>query len=80
MGSVVGCFACDLSSGRLEQPGGVLHRTSHWSVTHCVGPLGLGTLIVKPNRHVLHLADLREEESRELGPLPALTSSVVNAA
>lgn len=27
-----------------------IHETTHWLVEHCVGPLGLGTLIVKPRR------------------------------
>jgi diadenosine tetraphosphate (Ap4A) HIT family hydrolase len=29
----------------------------------------VGTLVVKPVRHVVHLADLNETESAELGPL-----------
>lgn len=36
---------------------------------HCIGPLGLGTLIVKPERHITALADLTDEEATELGPL-----------
>lgn len=36
---------------------------------HCVGPLGVGTLIVKPIRHCLSLANLTSAESAELGPL-----------
>jgi diadenosine tetraphosphate (Ap4A) HIT family hydrolase len=46
-------------------------------VEHCVGPLGVGTLIVKPNRHVLAVGDLRPEEQAELGPLLAHVSRVV---
>jgi diadenosine tetraphosphate (Ap4A) HIT family hydrolase len=64
-----GCLACDLSEGRLPLPGGVIHETRHWIVEHCVGPLGLGTLVVKPRRHVVHVADLDEDEASELGPL-----------
>ena len=36
---------------------------------HCVGPLGVGSLVVKPLRHVLHVADLDPRESAEMGPL-----------
>ena len=36
---------------------------------HCVGPLGVGSLVVKPLRHVVHLADLNAQESAEMGPL-----------
>jgi diadenosine tetraphosphate (Ap4A) HIT family hydrolase len=70
------CLACDLASGRVPLPGGVLHRTSGWCVEHCVGPLGLGALIVKPLRHVTAVADLSEAEALELGPLLRLSSAV----
>ncbi len=46
---IVGCFVCDLSHGRVHLPGGSIHRTDHWVVEHCAGPLGVGTLIVKPS-------------------------------
>lgn len=64
-----GCLACDLSSGRRPLPGGRIHETDHWLVEHCDGPLGLGTLIVKPARHVTALAELSDAEAAELGPL-----------
>ena len=59
------CLACDLASGRLPLPGGLIHRTGGWLVEHCVGPLGLGTLIVKPGRHVTAVADLTQGEAAE---------------
>ncbi len=64
-----GCLACDLAAGRLPLPAGLIHRTDSWLVEHCVGPLGLGTLIVKPERHVTTVADLSPTEAAELGPL-----------
>jgi ATP adenylyltransferase len=64
-----GCLACDLAEGRVPLPGGPLLDAGRWLVEHCVGPLGVGTLVVKPRRHVLHVADLDEHESAELGPL-----------
>ena len=63
------CIACDLAQDRRPLPGGRIHRTESWLVEHCVGPLGLGTLIVKPERHVTAVADLSEAEAAELGPL-----------
>jgi diadenosine tetraphosphate (Ap4A) HIT family hydrolase len=42
-----------------------------------VGPLGVGTLVVKPERHVLRVADLTEAEAAELGPLLAQTAGVI---
>ena len=47
----------------------MIAETAHWIVEHTVGPLPLGTLIVKPRRHVAHVADLDEAEAHELGPL-----------
>ena len=64
-----GCMACELSLGERHLPGGRIYRTRFWLVEHCIGPLGLGTLVVKPERHVTAVADLSEEEAFELGPL-----------
>lgn len=70
------CPACDLASGRVPLPGGRIHRTGHWLVEHCVGPLGVGTLLVKPERHVTAVADLSDAEAAELGPLLRDTARV----
>ena len=70
------CMACDLADGHLPLPGGRLHETTFWLVEHCVGPLGLGTLIVKPRRHVTSVGDLTEDEAAELGPLLRAASAV----
>jgi len=70
-------MACRLTTGELEVPGGCIHQTDHWRVEHCIGPLGVGTLIVKPRRHVLYVADLTDEEAEELGPLLRQTAKVV---
>ncbi|GAA0333909.1 hypothetical protein NE235_13825 [Actinoallomurus spadix] len=72
-----GCIACELSSGVRPLPGGRLHESAGWVVEHCVGPLGVGTLVVKPLRHVLHVADLDETESAALGPLLRRTAAAV---
>ncbi|MDJ0789967.1 MAG: hypothetical protein QNK05_24485, partial [Myxococcota bacterium] len=77
MSDVEGCIACDLMAGRADRPGGLVHETRGWVVEHCVGPLGVGTLLVKPRRHCLHVGDLDGEEARELGPLLQRTSACV---
>ena len=77
MTGVEGCLACDLAAGRIDLPGGRVHETDHWSVEHCVGPLGVGTLIVKPKRHVVHVWELNGGETHELGALLREASSVV---
>ena len=63
------CLPCAIAAGRVAVPGGVIHRTGLWLVEHAIGPLPLGSLIVKPARHVVHVADLTAEEAAELGPL-----------
>lgn len=73
---VDGCLACSLSTGRRSLPGGLIHRSDHWLVEHCIGPLGLGALVVKPERHVTAVADLSDDEVDELGPLLRLASRI----
>ena len=78
---MTGCVACELSRGDRELPGGLIHRTTLWLVRlveHCIGPLGVGTLIVKPERHVTSVGDLTVEEAAELGPLLRQTSTVAS--
>jgi diadenosine tetraphosphate (Ap4A) HIT family hydrolase len=70
------CLACDLTNGRQPLPGGQIYRSRYWLVEHCVGPLGLGTLIVKPERHVTAVADLTSAEASELGPLLQQVSAI----
>jgi diadenosine tetraphosphate (Ap4A) HIT family hydrolase len=63
------CLACDIINGKQELPDGRIYATKHWVVEHCVGPLGVGTLIVKLFRHCVHLWELNNDEIQELGPL-----------
>src|SRR5574340_981583 len=73
-----GCRACDEANGRgARVPGGVIFETSRWCVDHCYGPLGVGTLIVKPKRHVVHVADLSRDEAADIGPLLQQAAGVV---
>lgn len=74
---VGGCLACDLTNGRQSLPGGLIWQSAHWRVEHCVGPLGVGTLLVKPLRHVEAIAELTVDEAAELGPALRRTSAVV---
>ena len=76
--TVEGCLACDLAEGRRPLPGGVIHESRYWLVEHCVGPLGVGTLLVKPKRHVTRVSDLSEKEAAELGPLLRRTARAVD--
>jgi diadenosine tetraphosphate (Ap4A) HIT family hydrolase len=73
----VSCLACELASGRRELPGGLIHAWYHWVAEHCIGPLGVGTLIVKPKRHVVHLWELTQAEAEELGRALQQTAEVL---
>ncbi len=57
-------FACTLALAAIgRQEGG-------WLLEHAISPVLLkGWLILKPERHVEHLAALNEREARALGPL-----------
>jgi diadenosine tetraphosphate (Ap4A) HIT family hydrolase len=74
-----GCLGCDLTSGKLDLPGGRIYATSNWLVEHCIGPLGVGTLIVKPFRHCVHFWELTQKEVEELGPLLHKVAATIEA-
>ena len=73
-----GCLACDIGAGRVEIPGGIIMRTEQFRIDHCFGPLGVGTLIVAPLRHVVRVSDLTEEEAEKLGSLLYRAACVVD--
>ena len=73
------CLACGLIDGTLDLPGGRIYATRHWVVEHCIGSLGVGTLVVKPLRHCLHVWDLTDDETKELGPLLRRVAAVIGA-
>jgi ATP adenylyltransferase len=75
---MAGCPTCE-SIRAQPAPGGCIHESSHWFVDHCIGPLGVGTLIVKPKRHVTHVADLNGAEADDLGRVLQQAASVVTA-
>src|SRR6266851_6329621 len=73
------CYACRLTEGIEPLAGGRIYATEHWVVEHCTGPLGVGTLIVKPFRHCLHVGDFTAAEAQELGPLLQRVSQAIQA-
>lgn len=72
------CLACKLTRGEIDLPGGRIYASPHWVVEHCIGPLGVGTLIVKPFRHCVHFWELTGEETAELGPLLRLVAVTIH--
>lgn len=71
------CYACNLANGTENLIGGLIAQTQFWRVEHCMGCLGVGTLIVKPKRHVIHVWKLSTAEAREMGLVLKETSRVV---
>jgi len=63
------CVACQIERGEIIHPGGLIYETKHWSVDHNMGPVPVGTLIMRPKRHVYDFSDLSEVEAHEFSPL-----------
>jgi diadenosine tetraphosphate (Ap4A) HIT family hydrolase len=62
------CLSCNLLTGKLKAPGGVIYEDNYWIVEHSISPVLLrGYLIIKLKRHCEHLAELTPEESLALG-------------
>jgi diadenosine tetraphosphate (Ap4A) HIT family hydrolase len=57
----------------------MIYEERGWIVEHCVGPLGLGALIVKPRRHIVHVAELDDAEAGALGTLLRDAARVITA-
>jgi diadenosine tetraphosphate (Ap4A) HIT family hydrolase len=72
-----GCICCDSLSGKIEIPGGIIYSTQYWVIDHCIGPFGVGSLIVKPKRHCVHYWELTGKEANEVGRLLKLASKTI---
>ena len=77
--SVEGCLACDATAGRIEVPGGTIAETEHWHADHCVGPFGVGAVVVKTKEHIEDLWRLPDGAADELGPfLRRISGAIVD--
>lgn len=77
--NVEGCLACDVLAGRVEVPGGRIDETGHWCAEHCLGPFGVGAVVVKTKDHIESLWELPEAVAAELGPfLRRISGAVVD--
>jgi diadenosine tetraphosphate (Ap4A) HIT family hydrolase len=63
------CFACQILDGSTKISGGFLYRNNLWSIEYCVGPLPLGSLILKPVRHILNFSELNSKELNQFSIL-----------
>jgi diadenosine tetraphosphate (Ap4A) HIT family hydrolase len=76
---VEGCLACDASAGRIVVPGGMIAETVHWHADHCIGPFGVGAVVVKTKEHVEDLWRLPAAAAEELGPfLRRISGAIVD--
>ncbi len=75
------CLGCDVLSGQVVVPGGIIYEDDLWVVDHSTSPVVLaGFLIVKTRRHVEDVGALTDEEASALGPLLRnVTAAVRNA-
>jgi diadenosine tetraphosphate (Ap4A) HIT family hydrolase len=77
--NVEGCVACDALAGRIEVPGGMIDETEHWHADHCIGPFGVGAVVVKTKQHVEDLWRLPDGAAAELGPfLRRISGAIVD--
>ncbi len=66
-------------AGRVEVPGGTIDETEHWQADHCIGPFGVGAVVVKTKEHVEGLWRLPDGAADELGPfLRRISDAVVD--
>jgi diadenosine tetraphosphate (Ap4A) HIT family hydrolase len=65
--NVEGCLACDVLAGRIEVPGGTIAEGEYWHADHCIGPFGVGAIVVKTKKHVESLWELPDAAAVELG-------------
>ena len=74
------CFACRASGGEVPVPGGLVYENECWRAEHCVGPLGVGSIVVKTKVHRESLWELTPREAATLGPaLRRVSEAIVRA-
>ena len=74
------CMACQILAGVQQVPGGTIAETPCWVADHCVGPYGLGSVVVKTRTHRENLWDLSVAESAALGPFLQQMSEAIALA
>ncbi len=74
------CLTCRIERGEIEVPGGLVYRDDDWAVDHCIGPAGVGAMVVRARRHVESLWDLSDREARSIGLVIRGVSGAIVAA
>lgn len=63
------CDTCEVISERISSPGGLIFKTDHFHVNHCLESPIPGHLIVSPIRHIFSISEFTLDELNEFGPL-----------
>lgn len=74
------CLACQMLAGAEPVPGGIIAENPWWVADHCVGPYGLGSVVIKTRTHRENLWDLSMAESASLGPFLQQMSEAIALA
>jgi diadenosine tetraphosphate (Ap4A) HIT family hydrolase len=57
----------------------MIAETEHWHADHCIGPFGVGAVVVKTKEHVESLWQLPDGAADELGPfLRRISGAIVS--
>ncbi|HVP74860.1 MAG TPA: hypothetical protein VMS63_02470 [Gaiellaceae bacterium] len=74
------CLACQVNAGTVPVPGGLIAETAHWRADHCIGPFGVGAVVVKTKNHIEDFWALEPAAAAELGPfLCEISGAIVGA-
>ena len=73
------CLACLLNNNPNLVPGGRITETKHWIVEHCLGSLGIGSLVIKTKTHKEDLTEGFKEELVELAVLLSKTHGALES-
>lgn len=63
------CLACKLNRNPYLVPGGRIAATKNWIVEHCLGPFGVGAVVIKTKRHVENFSECSDKEMEEFARL-----------
>ncbi len=74
------CLACQILTGTVTVPGGIIAENDWWVADHCLGPYGLGSVVIKSKVHRENLWQLTPEESTSLGPFMQDVSEAIAKA
>lgn len=74
------CLACQILAGAQSVPGGTIAENPWWVADHCVGPYGLGSVVIKTRTHRENLWELSVAESASMGPFLQQMSEAIALA